>query len=353
MYVAGIIEDRVNTTNGNFVTKEKMIEAANANFDKAASLLAGLKAGGDYDAVLGKIIPEYNRNKTIITPEMWVRNINTYKARNILVNTPSASMTPAQWSAIADLTGKGIQKGDEVFIGRSDPASEFLAAAGGVVSSKVVSTAPGGGTYKLSERLVQDFKAGDKRADNNFVKGTVWIGNTDRGNVFNTRYALKDGGAGMAGVAILGSKTAGIYTLYMGCSYEENELMKAEAKINSNDIPAGTGLIDAVRTAQGAGLAAIGAVTRDQALAELRAERRCGLAFRGLAFYDARRWGVINDVAKGGGRAGAVVLDKDGKENVSALINYNYLDYWNVPANELAYNAPAAGSAEVKNPRTK
>jgi starch-binding outer membrane protein, SusD/RagB family len=350
VYYAGIINDRVNDTNGNYASKEKMIAEAAVNFDKAAAILATLKAGGDYDDFIGRLIPAYNRDG-IITPEMWIRNINSYKARNILVNTPTASMTAAQWAAVLDLTSKGIQKDDDVFIGRSDPASEFLAPSGGVVSAKTVSTAPGGGTYKLSERLVQDFKTGDKRAENNFVKGKTWIGNIDRGNVFNTRYALKDGGARLPGVAILGSKTAGVYTLYMGCSYEENELMKAEAKIYLNDIPAGTALIDDVRTAQGAGLAKIGAVTKDEALAELRAERRCGLAFRGLAFYDARRWGVINDVSKGGGRSKAVVVTKGGLVNTKALINYNYLDYWDVPDNELAYNPAAAGSAPTKNPR--
>jgi starch-binding outer membrane protein, SusD/RagB family len=350
MYYAGLIVDEVNATNNNFVSKEKMIEAGNANFDKAAGILAGLTAGGDYDATISAIIPSYNRTK-VITPAEWVRNINTMKARNIVVNTPAAAMTPAQWTAVATLTDAGIQKGDETFTGRSDAASEFLAAAGGTVSSKVVSTGPGGGTYKLSERLVQDFKAGDKRAENNFVKAAAWIGNADRGNVFNTRYALKDGGAGMAGVEVLGSKAVGGYTLYMAGSYAENALMAAEAKINSGAIPAGTALIDAVRASQGADLAAIGTVTKAQALEELRTERRSGLAFRGLAFYDARRMGVINDLSKGGGRSGAVVVDGKGNVNTAAVINYNYLDYWDVPANELAYNAPAAGSAPVKNPR--
>jgi starch-binding outer membrane protein, SusD/RagB family len=350
MYYAGLVNDRPNETNANFVSKEKMIEAANTEFDKASAILATLKSGGDYDDFIKRLIPAYNRDK-VITPEMWIRSINSYKARNILVNITADAMTPAQWAAVLDLTNKGIQKGDEVFIGRTDPASEFLAASNGTVSAKVVSTAPGGGTYKLSERLVQDFKANDKRAENNFVKGKTWTGNVDRGNIFNTRYALKDGGAGLPGVAILGSKTAGVHTLYMAVSYEENELMKAEAKINSNDVPGGIAIIDAVRTYQGAGLAATVAATKDLALVELRAERRCGLAFRGLAFYDARRFGVINDVAKGGGRSNALVVSKGGLVNTKAVINYNYLDYWDVPANELAYNPAAAGSAPTKNPR--
>jgi hypothetical protein len=112
-------------------------------------------------------------------------------------------------------------------------------------------------------------------------------------------------------------------------------------------------VIDAVRTAQGAGLAAVAGTSLSLADAkeELRKERRVSLPFRGLAFYDARRWGVIDDVSKGGGRKNAIVLDKFSILNTKATINYNYLDYWDVPDNELAYNQPGAGSAPVKNPK--
>ena len=350
IYYAGLINNTANETNGNYVTKEAIIAESNANFDKAKTILAGLGSGdADYQATVAAVIPVYNRTK-IITPAEWLRNINTMKARNILVNTPVASMNAAQWTAIAALTADGIKAGDEVFAGRSDAAGEFLAAATGTVSAKTISTAPGGGTYKLSERLVQDFKAGDKRLDNNFLLGTFWNGNVDRGNVFNTRYALKDGATGAKDIAILGSRTAGVYTLYMGCSYEENELMKAEAAISTGSIAPGLATIDAVRTFQGAGLPASGTLTKADAYEELRKERRSALAFRGLAFYDARRWGVINDLAKGGGRSNCVVVDKAGKVNTKATINYNYLDYWDVPDNELVYNANT-GSTPTRNPR--
>ena len=88
---------------------------------------------------------------------------------------------------------------------------------------------------------------------------------------------------------------------------ELNELMKAEAKIYGGDIEGGLALIDAVRTYQGAGLAAVAgstpALTAEQAKEELRRERRTGLVFRALSFYDARRWGITD---KGGpGRTGA------------------------------------------------
>ncbi|HSR38051.1 MAG TPA: hypothetical protein VLL95_04000, partial [Phnomibacter sp.] len=71
-------------------------------------------------------------------------------------------------------------------------------------------------------------------------------------------------------------------------------------------------------------------------------------ALRGMSFYDARRWGVID---KDGGRTKAVALQSNGKLSTNATVYYNFLDYWDVPDNELTYNPPAAGSAPVKNPR--
>lgn len=124
--------------------------------------------------------------------------------------------------------------------------------------------------------------------------------------------------------------------------------MRAEALIYTGLIDDGLALIDAVRTAQGAGLTAVSGTGLDEVAAkeELRSERRIGLLFRALSFYDARRWGVIE-----AGRTGAVALSRTGVVNTNATINYNYLDYWDVPDNELVYNPPAEGSAPVKNPK--
>jgi hypothetical protein len=169
---------------------------------------------------------------------------------------------------------------------------------------------------------------------------------------------LIDGGSGLTGVAVMGSHTVGSYELHIAGDYEENQLMLAEAKIYTNDINGGLALIDAVRSFQGAGLPAVSGtgLTLVQAKEELRKERRIALAFRGLSFYDARRWGVINDVANGGGRTGVTVLSPTGPNgsivvNTNATINYNYLDYWDVPDNELVYNPPTTGSAPTKNPK--
>ena len=351
IYYAGLINDADQGTNGDYVTKEQMIDASNANLDKAAAILQAITGGGDYQEIIGKIIPSIFQvgKGGVPTPQMWLRNINTLKARNILVNTPLASMSSAQWASILTLVNDGIQVTDNVFTGRS--SADFLTS--GTASIKATSDSAGGGTYKISERLIQEYKLGDKRLANNFLKTTTWIGNSDRGNVFNTRYALISGGRGLAGVTVLSNSNTGEYELYMAGTYEENELMKAEAKINSGDINGGLTFIDAVRTYQGAGLAAVSGtgLTLAQAQEEIRRERRVVLPFRGISFYDARRWGVINPIAQGGGRTGAVVVDGGGILSTNATIEYNFLDYWDVPDNELAYNPPAAGSAPVKNPK--
>ena len=357
-YYAGIINDVSGATNGNYVTKEKIIDEANVNFDKCVTALNAATNAGDYQTVLGKIIPGFFQVGLGKVPSVaeWKRNINSLKARNILINTPSATMSAAQWANIKTLASDGIKLADNVFTGRSNESADFMSANSGTTAAISVGSEPG---YRISERLINDFKPGDKRFTNNFKKKTSpWVGNTDRGNVFNTSWDLIDGGNGMPGVAVIGTRNVGEYELYIACSYEENRLMLAESKIYTGDIDGGLADIDAIRTYQGAGLAAVSGtgLTLAQAKEELRKERRISLVFRALSFYDARRWGVINDVSNGGGRTGVTVLSPTGPNgsivvNTNATINYNYLDYWDVPDNELVYNPPAAGSAPVKNPK--
>ncbi len=72
--------------------------------------------------------------------------------------------------------------------------------------------------------------------------------------------------------------------VYAAGTYEENELMKAEALINTSQINPGLTIIDAIRTLQGAGLAPVSGTGLNlaQAKEELRRERRVVLAFRGI-----------------------------------------------------------------------
>ncbi|RXK60408.1 hypothetical protein ESA94_08020 [Lacibacter luteus] len=355
IYYAGIINNDPNGTNGNYVTKEAIIAESNKQLDLCATTLNTVTSTTAYNEVFGKLVPSFCQvgKGGILTVDMWKRNVNTLKARNILVNTPASSMTPQQWASVLTLTNAGILAADKVFTGRSNTAGDFLSPTSGTVASKVQNVLAGGNTYKLSERFVQEFKTGDKRLANNISQTTTWIGNGDRGQAFNTRYRLINKGNGMAGVKVYTNTDAGAEEIFLAGSYEENDLMKAEALINTGSIEAGLLLIDVVRNSQGAGLTAVAgtSLTLAQAKEELRRERRVALPFIGLSFYDARRLGIINPVSQGGGRTGAVVISGSGGVNTNATIEYNFLDYWDVPDNELVYNPPVSGSAPVKNPK--
>ncbi len=357
VYYAGIINDGINTIINDYVSKEALIAEAGNNLDKATAALSAITVTADYTSLMKSLVPTVNQiGKGVVpTVDMWKRSINTLKARNILVNTKASAMTSTQWNSILSLTNSGLLSTDNVFTGRSSTLGEFMGATGGCVAL-LSALDPGNATYKISERLIQDFKTGDKRLANNFsnaVTGGLYTGDASRGTIFNTRWKLLDGGAGLSGVIVLANRTAPNGEVFLATTYEENELMKAEAKIYLGDIAGGLASIDAVRTAQGAGLTAVSGTSTDPVFAkeELRKERRVGLAFRALSFYDARRWGVIDNVSAGGGRSNAVVVDKYKTVNTNATINYNYLDYWDVPDNELVYNTPSATSAPVKNPR--
>jgi hypothetical protein len=353
-YYAGIIQNATTAdaaTNGNYVTKEAIIAEAATNFDKAGTALAAATSAADYTATLGKLIPAYLQKGKggVLTIDMWKRSINTMKARNILVNTLRSSMTTAQWNSILTLVNDGVRSTDLIFTARTDANGSFIESS---VADKVGQAAATGSTntYKLSERWVQDFVAGDKRKDQNVLTlSTVGLFNTDRGNSFNTRYTLKYAGNGLAGVYTYANNTIGANEITIAATYEENELMKAEALIMTGQIDLGAAAIDAVRTYQGAGLTALGTgLTQAAAYEQLRRERRIALAFKGLSFYDARRWDII---APDKSRTGAVVLSSTGVVNTNATIVYGFLDYWDVPDNELAYNPAAAGSAPTKNPK--
>src|SRR6185503_12668049 len=363
IFYAGIINnDADGGTNGNYVTKEAMITESNAQYDLAIADLNAATSVSDYNAIIGKLIPSFCQVGKGLPPTtaMWIRNINTLKARNLLVNKPAASMTSGDWSALLTLTNAGLLSSDYIFTGRTTSTGDFLPASGATVSSRVQSSAPGGGGFKLSERWVQDFKAGDKRYTNNVKTGSTWIGNSDRGNAFNTRFTLYNGGNGVAGTYVYANTAPGAFELPLTGTYEENALMKAEAMINSSQIDAGLAQIDAVRNYMGAGLTAVSGtgLTLVQAKEELRKERRIALAFRGLSFYDARRLifpgrtaPISEPFSSGGGRTGCMLIPTSGTLNTNVTIDYGYLDYWDVPDNELAYNPAASGSAATKNPK--
>jgi starch-binding outer membrane protein, SusD/RagB family len=364
IYYAGLIQNafvvdgQLTTTNGNYVTKEAIITESNSNFDKCVAALNAVTSASDYEEIIGQLIPAFCQigKGGVLDVDMWKRNVSTMKARNLLVNKLVSAMTTADWNTILTLTTAGIQSGDYIFTGRTDANGDFI---GTTIADKVQSSAGATGTYKLSERWVQEFRAGDQRRTNNVRTLNAGIGlfNTDRGNSFNTRYTLRNHGTNattgftpVPGAVVYSNSTAGANEISLCGTYEENELMKAEALIKLGSvaqIDQGVALIDAVRTYQGAGLAATATgLSQTAAYEELRRERRIGLAFKGLSFYDARRWDIIDPTKS---RTGCVLITPAGVVNTNATINYGFLDYWDVPDNELAYNP--AKSGVVKNPK--
>lgn len=362
MYTAGVINDKTDgTTDPQYKTRQQLITEANANFDKAIVLLAPIAAtDAVYTATMNAIIPAFNKptGAPAISPQMWIRGINTYKARNILVNKKVGELTSTDLTSIKTFATAGLVQGDITFLlGISAIAAEGLSPNNQQHIFLWNSNANNPGWIYPSERWVQDFKAGDQR----FVKGvstlpTPEINRQARGIQFGSRYfmtAIQNGGYWSTNARTGFANFAG--------SWEENALMLAEVEIRNNQIEAGLAYIDAVRSANGASLAAtVGTgLVQSAALEELRRERRIALTLRGLAFYDARRWGVTTKASLGGGRANAIVLVPNSMLTpapttgtftpLSCLIDYNYMDYWDVPVTEFSYNAPAPGSPAIAN----
>ena len=356
IYLSAIINNEGGTgiTNGKFSDHNAVITEGNINFDKAAAILTTLTANADYTSTFKIIVPSFNLNNNVVTPAMWIRQINTYKARNFLVNRKVATMTTADWATVATLAGSGMQKGDFSFY--------FGMAAGGIndLSNNFYHPyafhSTGNGFAWVSERLIQEYKTNDKRLATNFdfIAGGPVVNVRNRGIQFGTRYRVNDieKGGNFATNSSLGAVS-------IAGTWEENSLMIAEGMIRTgSDIEGGLTLIDAIRDAQGAGLDRVAGtgLTLAQATEEFRRERRVALYLCGVSFYDARRWGVTTSVANGGGRLGANILVPAGTLTgstsaliVPCLVDYNYVDYWDVPQNELDFNVAAAGSAPIKN----
>jgi hypothetical protein len=366
LYYSGLVVNSATAGSSNYVVKDSIIAQSNTYLNMALNLLtSGVSSTGDYTTVLGELIPSFCQTGKggVLTSAMWIRNINTMLARNILLNklatfvngVPGAAitkssttpMTTADWNNVLTYATNGIKSGDLVFTGRTVQTNYFFSATGGSVAA-VTTGKNTNTTLKISERLIQDFNTGDKRLAMNFNTNTSFLNNYS----FTTRYSVNDTTTGSTGVYAYGTKTVGAYELYMAGSYEENALMLAEANIWLGNTDVGLGYLDAVRSYQGAGVTAVAntGLTKALALAELVKERRVALLFRGLSFYDARRWGWTYDIANGGGSYGNTVVTVTGAVNTNATISYNFLDYWDVPADETDLNPAASGSAAIKNP---
>jgi starch-binding outer membrane protein, SusD/RagB family len=363
LYYAGLIVDQSNTKVSKFLKQADIIAESNKQLNLASTTLAAISNQGDYSAIISKLIPEQCQVGLGMAPSsaQWIRTINTMLARNIVVNhlapfvngNPAATiakstitpMSAGDWASVITLCNNGIKQGDYVFTGRTSSANSFFSTNGGSVAGMLTQSNQTT-TYKLSERIVQQFKTGDARRANFTTANGTFFGDA---NTNSTRWTLKDGvTAGLTGIPILGSRQVGGLEIYIGPTYEENALMLAEANIRTGNIPAGLTLIDNVRAYQGSGVAALAGLTLSQALQELTMERLAALALRGLSFFDSRRWGWTYSIANGGGRYGSTLIFNT-VVYTNATIDYNFMDYWDVPGDEIERNTPSADSAPVQN----
>ena len=351
LYYAGLIDNESTpTTNDVYVEHASVIAEANSNFDKSVQAAQGANSG-EFAEMLSKLIPDICQagNGGVLDASMWQHSVNTMKARNLLVNSPVAS---TDWATIAQLTapGTGISEGDKIFVAYSNATSDIFYPNGGTISSVALGTSPG---FWISERFVQEFDTeNDLRFKNNFdLLESFYPGDFTRGTAVATRWYMVPDGNGLDAsgtpTMVYGSNETGAYELKLAGFLEENLIMQAEAQAHLGNDNAALLIVDQLHDMQGAGLPHLAGTTPALSLMEIiRRERRIQVAFTGLSFYDARRWGVIDN-----GRTGCTVFDKDGKLWTNATIDYGFMDYWDVPDNELAYNPAGAGSSAVINPK--
>jgi hypothetical protein len=337
IYEKALIVNNFGELNTNYVGSSEIIAEAARNFNEAKTILATIaEDDANYLSIIGTIIPiqMQSGNGGIITPTAFIRNINTYLARNILVNKYASDLTSAELTEIKTLATNGIKSTDKIFtVKTTDNENTCLVYQSAWSPYRLLA-----GWEFISERLVQDFKTGDARYTRNIKPlATPRFNPSGRGLSYGTRYTLipiESGGDYATQQAALGE-------IPLATTYEENMLMLAEAEIRANNIETGLGYIDDVRAYQNAGLAAVKGtgLTKDQALEELRRERRIGLFLKNTAFYDARRWGILKPVAQGGGRTNAVVVTSAaGAVDAGCTIDYNYREWFPVPANETDFN---------------
>jgi hypothetical protein len=347
-------------TSNIYVAHDAVITAANNNFNKASALFAGITENADYDATFQAIVPSFNLNTDVITPAMWVRQINTFEARNYMANHKVASMSSTDWTAIQTLATSGMQQGDLTLQwGMAPDGINDLSSTGGFIFHPLmISTIAGGALSFVSERLIQDMQPGDNRFTKGFqpYPGGSIVNVRSRGIQFGTRYGVID------------LEKGGLYgtenyqgTVPIAPTWEENALMLAECAIYLGNTNAGLTLIDQVRTSQNAGLPALAGsgISMDSAISQLHSERRIGLYLHNVAWYDARRWGVTAPASAGGGRMGNILVPGSllvppgttppPATLLSCFIEYNFSDYWDVPQNELDFNPAGAGSAPIAN----
>jgi hypothetical protein len=67
------------------------------------------------------IVASFDDNLHIVSPDSWKRQINSLKARNLLVNKKVKDMTATDWNDVLTLANDGIQASDHIFKFGMDP----------------------------------------------------------------------------------------------------------------------------------------------------------------------------------------------------------------------------------------
>ena len=333
LYSKAVITNQYNQLSNNYQPRENVIAEATRLFTEAQNILSTIsESDATYIELFKLFVPSHFQvgKGGVLSPQTFIRQINTYKARNILVNKYATDLTAADLAEIEQLCNNGIQANDVIFTMRAHPDASLCFVATDYWSPSMMTT-----TWEYpSERWVQDFKAGDNRFTRNLHRRSEpYFNPRGRGLSLGTRYEFVDG-------ADYASSTPGQAEMPFACTYEENQLMLAEVKIRQGNTDAGLAHIDAVRNYQNAQLAAVAGtgLSQAQALEELRRERRIGLFLKGTPFYDARRWGLLKPLAQGGGRHNAIVLVEADGTIESCTIDYQYKEWFDVPASETDFN---------------
>ncbi len=361
MYLSAVIDDSPDSTakgltSNVYVMHDSVIGAANRNLEQAASIFASITENSDYDTTFKAIIPSFNVANHVITPAMWVRQIHSFEARNYMANHKVATMSSSDWTTILNLAASGMLEGDYTLQWGMAPAGvPDLTQNLGFLFHPMALHSVSGGLSFVSERLIQDIQPGDQRFTIGFEPyptGTV-VNVLNRGIQFGTRYApvdIEKGGL----YATENFSSAAVVPI--APTWEETALMTAEADIYLGNTDAGLQLIDQVRASQNAGLPPLAGsgISQDSAISQLHSERRIGLYLHNVSWYDARRWGITAPASAGGGRIGNIVvpgslINQTAAKVLPCFINYDFVDYWDVPQNELDFNPAGAGSAPVKN----
>ncbi|SNR17085.1 RagB/SusD family nutrient uptake outer membrane protein [Tenacibaculum jejuense] len=322
LYEEGLIVDSFGSTNNNYVPNTDIIAESNRLLGELDTVIAGVTNIGEFNSALEAM--QLDIVGLVLDIASMRENSNTLKARNLVYSTSVTAMTSADWNNVITWCNSGVSSNDNAFIMKSEATWVNDAWLPGRVT---------GSWYFPSPRLIQDINMGDNRLDLYF-EADVFPNPRGRGWQYGSNYFWKS-------ETPIASTTPGNVTMYYAGTYEENQLFLAEAKVRTGDIEGGLSNLDAARTFQNSGLpATVGTgLTEAQALEEIRKERRLGLILRSVAFYDARRYGIAS-----GSRTGAWVVGvTDGTYTPiynNATINYNYLEYWPVPAFESDFNAP-------------